>query len=159
MQRSHLRERLGQPVNLFLLCANNVLEAELAFGARLEVLRDNPVPVLVILNRRLLRVLADGLLKCVCCVRAVPYLEVDECDVERVAVGGLLGDEVDAVNFADQLTGELLGDELLGGGLVLLVVASHARKRARVHARNVEGHLLVELGRHDGCVFERLNAC
>ena len=159
MQRGHLRERLGQPLNLFLLCANNVLEAELGFGARLAVLRDNPVPLLVILNRRLLRPLADGVLKCVCCVRVVPYLEVDECDVERVVVGGLLGDEVDAVNFADQLAGELLGDELLGGDLVLLVVASDTRKRPRVDTRNVEGHLLVELGRHDGCGFERLNAC
>ena len=80
----------------------------------------------------------------------VPQTESNIRGVERVAVGGFLGDdEVDVRNFANMIVEELHGNEIFCRGLAIRVTAFSERKRTRVHVRKAEGHGLVDLGSHD----------
>ena len=85
---------------------------------------------------------------------------MDECDVVVEALRCLLLEEVNAFNIADLLELELLADEVRRVGLVLWRMAVATRKRASIHARDIEGHVHVHgVGR--GCVRGhcRLRVC
>ena len=159
----HVLNLFLETLDLFLLLTELLGHVCLSSRQRLLVLVQDPEPLLVELEHCTFFLTEDLGLKLAVALTVDPLVEVDEGDVEGVAIRRLLLHHIDSIHVANLLEAELFADELSYSCLVLLLrhACNTPREGPGITARDIKGHLVVELvvGSHHGSHLSLVVCC